>query len=69
MKKIMFNDFCHLTQAVSEGKKTQTRRICGIQPPYEYFDIAFPCYWIDEDNPKNDPLYGAFCWVNKITPQ
>lgn len=27
MKKIMFNDFCHLTQAVLEGKKTQTRRI------------------------------------------
>lgn len=27
MKKIMFNDFCYLTQAVLEGKKTQTRRI------------------------------------------
>lgn len=69
MKKIMFNDKYGLTQAVLEGKKTQTRRICRIQPPYEYFDIAFPCLWINEDNPENAPLYGAFCWVNKITPQ
>lgn len=27
MKKIMFNDKCGLTQAVLEGRKTQTRRI------------------------------------------
>lgn len=28
MKKIMFNDRYGLTQAVLEGRKTQTRRIC-----------------------------------------
>lgn len=69
MQKIMFNDKYLLTKAVLESNKTQTRRICRIQPPYEYYDVAFPCCWIDEDNPEKDPLYGAFCWVNKITPQ
>lgn len=69
MKKILFNDKYLLTKAVLEGNKTQTRRICRVQPPYEYFDIAFPCCWIDEDNPEKDPLYGAFCWVNKDNPE
>lgn len=32
MKKIMFNDKCGLTQAVLEGRKTQTRRIMNPQP-------------------------------------
>ena len=32
MKKIMFNDKFLLTQAVLEGRKTQTRRIMKPQP-------------------------------------
>lgn len=34
MKKIMFNDKYGLTQAVLEGRKTQTRRIINPQPTY-----------------------------------
>ena len=42
MKKIMFNDKYRLTQAVLEGRKTQTRRIIKM-PDYdeEYLDTAF----------------------------
>lgn len=42
MKKIMFNDKYGLTQAVLEGRKTQTRRIIKM-PDYdeEYLDTAF----------------------------
>lgn len=42
MKKIMFNDKYGLTQAVLEGRKTQTRRIVKM-PDYdeEYLDTAF----------------------------
>jgi hypothetical protein len=29
MKKIMFYDYCHLTEAVLTGSKTQTRRLVG----------------------------------------
>lgn len=32
MKKILFNDFYGLTQAVLDGRKTQTRRIINPQP-------------------------------------
>ena len=35
MKKIMFNDKLLLTQAVLEGRKTQTRRIITPQPTYQ----------------------------------
>lgn len=35
MKKIMFNDKYGLTQAVLEGRKTQTRRIITPQPTYQ----------------------------------
>jgi len=35
MKKIMFNDKYGLTQAVLEGRKTQTRRIITPQPTYD----------------------------------
>lgn len=35
MKKIMFNDKHGLTQAVLEGRKTQTRRIITPQPTYK----------------------------------
>lgn len=67
MKKIMFNDHFGLTQAVLEGRKTQTRRIIKTQPPYENFDIAFPVF--EEECWNDNPLYGAFCWVNKDNPK
>lgn len=35
MKKIMFNDHFGLTQAVLEGRKTQTRRIITPQPTFK----------------------------------
>ena len=38
-----------------------------MQQPYENTDIAFPVF--DDDwSPKN-PLYGAFCWVDKDNPE
>ena len=67
MKKIMFNDKFGLTQAVLEGRKTQTRRIMKVQPPYKNLDIAFPVF-VEEDWHTN-PLYGSFCWVNKDNPK
>ena len=63
----MFNDHFGLTQAVLEGRKTQTRRIIKTQPPYENFDIAFPVF--EEECWNDNPLYGAFCWVNKDKPK
>lgn len=36
MKKIMFNDYCHLTEAVLNGFKTQTRRLIGNSAMYSY---------------------------------
>lgn len=36
MKKIMFNDQYSLTQAVLDGRKTQTRRI-AYQEPFKYY--------------------------------
>lgn len=38
MKKIMFNDLYGLTQAVLEGRKTQTRRIVYTQNGFVVFD-------------------------------
>lgn len=67
MKKIMFNDKFGLTKAVIEGRKTQTRRIIKVQPPYENFDIAFPVF--EGEDWLTNPLYGAFCWVNKDNPE
>ena len=66
MKKIMFNDKFLLTKAVLDGRKTQTRRIIKVQPPYKNFDIAFPVF-VEEDWHTN-PLYGSFCWTNKDNP-
>lgn len=67
MKKIMFNDQFGLTQAVLEGRKTQTRRPMKARPPYKNFDIAFPVF--EEECWHTSPLYGAFCWVNKDNPE
>lgn len=41
MKKIMFNDQYGLTQAVLEGRKTQTRRIAYEKPFKYYFNCGF----------------------------
>lgn len=38
MKKIMFNDRCGLTQAVLDGRKTQTRRIAYMPNGFIIFD-------------------------------
>lgn len=69
MQKILFNDKYLLTKAVLEGGKTQTRRILKSPSPYKNTDIAFPVGWTNEDEPEKDPLYGAFCWVNKDNPK
>lgn len=36
MKKIMFNDLYGLTEAVLDGRKTQTRRI-AYEKPFKYY--------------------------------
>lgn len=67
-KKIMFNDKFDLTQAVLEGRKTMTRRICKYDRPDESWDIVFPVFGSkDYDNEGNlvSPLFGAFGWKNK----
>lgn len=54
MKKIMFNDKYGLTQAVLEGRKTQTRRIIKTSDAFERVNPDFD--WDDEDieNWEND---------------
>ena len=69
MKKIMFNDKCGLTQAVLEGRKTQTRRMAAIQPPYKNSEICFPTDFLLEDEPEKHPLWLAYCWRNKDNPE
>lgn len=66
MKKILFNDKFGLTKAVLYGRKTQTRRIIHVQPPYKNYDIAFPVF--EKEDWRTNPLYGALCWVNKNNP-
>lgn len=64
----MFNDKYGLTQAVLEGRKTMTRRICKYDRPDESWDIVFPVFESkDYDSEGNliSPLYGAFGWKNK----
>ena len=64
----MFNDKFGLTQAVLEGRKTMTRRICKYDRPDESWDIVFPVFGSkDYDNEGNlvSPLFGAFGWKNK----
>lgn len=67
MKKIMFNDKYGLTQAVLDGRKTMTRRICKYDRPNETYDIVFPVFEPnDYDNDGNivSPLNYAFGWRN-----
>ena len=66
-KKIMFNDKYGLTQAVLDGRKTMTRRVCKYDRPNETYDIVFPVFEPnDYDNDGNivSPLNYAFGWKN-----
>lgn len=69
MKKIMFNDKYGLTQAILDGRKTQTRRMAAIQPPYKNSEICFPAVLLLEDEPEKYPLWLAYCWRNKDNPE
>ena len=40
MKKIMFNDKYHLTEAVLDGKKTQTRRVITYPKKFHGIDVC-----------------------------
>lgn len=63
----MFNDECGLTQAVLEGRKTMTRRVCKYDRPNETYDIVFPVFEPnDYDNDGNivSLLNYAFGWKN-----
>lgn len=67
MKKIMFNDKYRLTQAVLEGRKTMTRRICKYDRPDETYGIVSLAFEpIDYNNDRNviSTLDYAFCWKN-----
>lgn len=65
----MFSDKYGLTQAVLEGRKTQTRRIAAIQPPNKNSEICIPVYILLEDEPEKHPLWLAYCWRNKDNPE
>ena len=67
MKKILFSDKYSLTQAVLDGRKTMTRRVCKYDRPDETYDIVFPVFEPnDYDNDGNivSPLNYAFGWKN-----
>jgi hypothetical protein len=67
MKKIMFNNKYGLTQAVLDGRKAMTRRVCKYDRPNETYDIVFPVFESnDYDNDGNivSPLNYAFGWKN-----
>lgn len=64
----MFSDKFGLTQAVLEGRKTMTRRICKYDRPDESWDIVFPVFKSKDYDSKGNlisPLFGAFGWENK----
>lgn len=63
----MFNDKYGLTQAVLEGRKIMTRRVCKYDRSNETYDIVFPIFEPnDYDNDGNivSPLNYAFGWKN-----
>jgi hypothetical protein len=68
MKKIMFNDKFGLTEAVLNGKKTMTRRICKYERPDYTYDAVFPVFRpedYDEDGNIISPLNKAFGWATR----
>lgn len=63
----MFNDKYSLTQAVLDGRKTMTRRVCKYDKPNETYDIVFPVFEpndYDNDGNITSPLNYAFGWKN-----
>ena len=68
MKKIMFNDKFGLTEAVLNGKKTMTRRLCKYDIPNENYEIVFPVFEpeeYDDDGNITSKLDRAFGWRDK----
>lgn len=68
MKTIMFNDKFGLTEAVLNGKKTMTRRICKYSRPDYTYDAVFPVFRpedYDEDGNIISPLNKAFGWATR----
>lgn len=67
MKKIMFNDKYSLTQAVLDGRKTMTRRVCKYDRPDETYSIVFLFYksnYYDNDGNIVYSLNNNFGWRN-----
>lgn len=68
MKTIMFNDKFGLTEAVLNGKKTMTRRLCKYYRPDYTYDAVFPVFRpedYDEDGNIISPLNKAFGWATR----
>ena len=64
----MFNDKFGLTEAVLNGKKTMTRRICKYERPDYTYDAVFPVFRpedYDEDGNIISPLNKAFGWATR----
>ena len=70
MQKMMFNDKYGLTEAVLNGTKKNTRRICKYDRPSDDWEISFPVFEANEYDDKGkciSPLNYAFGWINKNT--
>ena len=63
----MFNDKYGLTQAVLEGRKTQTRRILNHQPSSTTDKPLFYVFDNEKyyDDPYKDPMWGSISWENE----
>src|SRR5574344_417092 len=66
MQKIMFNDKYGLTEAVLDGSKRMTRRICKVQRPSDKWRIVFPIIG-QLINPECLPY--AYAWRNDKTEE
>ena len=64
----MFNDKFGLTEAVLNGEKTMTRRLCKYDRPDETYEIVFPAFEpkeTDTDGKIRFRLTREFAWKNK----
>ena len=66
MQKMMFNDQYGLTEALLDGRKYQTRRICKVQRPSDEWRIVLP---ISEHLIKPECLPNAYAWRNDKTEE
>lgn len=67
MKKIFFSDEYSLIQAVLDGRKTMTRRVCKYDRPDETYSIVFLFYksnYYDNDGNIVYSLNNNFGWRN-----